>query len=292
MKTLLSFFLLLSIAYAQDGICVRSNDLSGGVAANVQKLNVSWFRKDIFASQNRYFPDRIYAQAKAAGLTWLPILTQNFDGSNVVPHDPAKQDAWVAWAAQQIDNYPEPLYEVWNEPDLQGSDPVDYANLVIKLNKARPNARLLPPVTWTIDYAGAPKALAWMKTFLAVPGVQQAFWGLSCHIYESAASYPVTSQPITHKPWIQRLYTDMARFMALCPGKPVYVTELGSWKVLDPTVAAAREIAQYGTLMALRVAGVFPYALTGTNDPTQCWDHIDGNGNLTLLGIAWAGRGR
>jgi len=29
---------------------------------------------------------------------------------------------------------------------------------------------------------------------------------------------------------------------------------------------------------------------TATNDPTQCWDHVDGNGNLTPLGTAWAGR--
>jgi len=308
MKTLLSIFLLLSVAWGQHlSANVKAQHLDGPSIVGMKTAHLREFRmSDYLCWANKtpiptgftfksYFSDMVPGEAAANGLSWIMVATTNnpaWDPTGQVtsiyqlPTEPHNRATWIAAVVDHVTRYrPKAVEPAWNEPDLRD------------LSGQGVFARPVDPVIHghlLMDTADALKASGYAGTILGPCGYSSmiaqdsiAFFTTECnmglldHIDAVSLHYYPT-------PWqLQSLVAQVAALRRLLasyghPNMPIWVTECG-----DLTSPSAAQSAPFVSqiLTGIYGQGVDTVSVYGLKDYGANFDLTDTTGTmLTPIG--------
>ena len=262
--------------------------------AKMRSLGVSWTREDLAWSEaepekgvfNWSSFDRLVAEAKANGITVLPIL-----GYAPSWTSPTNAAAYAEFVAAAVARYGPGTsanlqwWELWNEPyfsyawDNKTPEPEAYARDYLAAAEAAKSVAPSVKLLIAADYqesaqtgGTSPEEKTWINDmFTAVPTLGKWIDGVSVHPYGGDPSLPLKETGgylDTSGQWgFQRINTIREKFLAHGVNVPFWITEEGwsTWEVSEAT--QAHNYADLITQVRARpwVRALFPFGFREDN---------------------------
>ena len=273
---------------------VLAHEMTGAEAQLLANSNITWVSCDVtFDPSDISQWSQVYSLAKQYHLNLLGILDQHLMNYS----DTFTLSDWSKAVTQAVNAYGNVVktWEIWNEPNFSNNT-LGYFNgfpqsYVTMLQTAYNDIRAIAPSDMVIGLGGMPlydsenttidyytqQALTWAGQVVQLGGMNYCN-AIAVHAYPYGQYYPEIQGSL--------FTSNLKQYEQLCPGKPIWVTEVGqesystTW---DATESQQSTFLQesYSLFQGLGVAAYIWYELNDnyTAIPNSNFGLFDNNGN-------------
>jgi hypothetical protein len=210
-----------------DGF-VKAADQAADAGSSVARFSVSWTN---FLEQGWKYIDQVVAELRANGIRPLMAVSDTpplfaagtaLDDNNVfhiLPPQHQFDDEFAAFYTQLARRYPDAVFQVWSEPNLEFYGKIPPDRYVELAEAAAAAVHAVNPDQTVIGAAPSPGDDAWRQYLRAV------YSSLDPSIEVGVNLYPRKGRSL--KRATRRLSKDFKRVKKLADGRPIWVTETG-----------------------------------------------------------------